>query len=144
MGAILRNTMFHYNIKNNYGGNVNSNEHYINGTSQQTGNSTSQEMERYLNQIIFEQPLHKFPFHFVAVYIFCIAIHVLFSVLYYAAFHPWKIIMGKKNSNENMEKGEREDISDHDRDESSPEAAEAKEVVEEEEAEEEEEETSHL
>ena len=129
MGAILRNTMFHYNIKKNYGGNDDSNEHYINGTSQQTGNSTNQEMERYLNQIIFEQPLHNFPFHFVVVYILCIVIHVLFSVLYYTAFHPWKIIIWKKNSPSEA---------------SDPAAAEEEVVVEAEEEDEEKEDTPHL
>ena len=145
MGAILRNTMFHYNIKE-----MNHTiEHYNNGTTKQMVNETNEETQRYLNQIIFELPLHNFPVYFIVVYMVCIFIYVLLSVIYYRVFHPWKIIMGKDNSIDHVQEGESKDNAHQDDDESpldeeGEEGEEEEEEGVEEEDEEEEEEISHL
>ena len=110
MGAILRNTVFHYNIKKK-GQNI---EHYNNGTTKQTTDTTTEEMPRYLDQIIFDDPLHNFPVYFIVVYIICILIYVLLSLLYYKLFHPWKIIMGKDNLLEPMQEDDSENDSQQD------------------------------
>ena len=53
-----------------------------------------------LNKILFEQPLKTFPSYFVVEYISCIVIYVALSAVYYRVFHPWKIIIWEKKSNE--------------------------------------------
>ena len=121
MGAILRNTMFHYNIKKNSGNNDDTMEHDNNGVTKQTGNEANQETQGYLDQIVFEQPLHNFPVFYVVVYMVCILSYALLSGLYYGVFHPWKMIMDKKNSVEDTKEGERQDNSQQVNDESSPE-----------------------
>lgn len=128
MGAILRNTVFHYNIKKKDSDNDGGIEH-----DNKTGNETNQGMQGFFNQIIFEQPLHNFPVYFVLMYIVCISIYVLLSILYYRVFHPWRIIMGKKNS---IQDEDSEDTPQQVNDEPLPE--------EENEVEEQEEEMSHL
>ena len=128
MGAILRNTVFHYNIKKKDSDNDGGIEH-----ASKTGNETNQEMQGFFNQIIFEQPLHNFPVYFVVMYIVCISIYVLLSIVYYRVFHPWRIIMGKKNS---IQDGQSGDTPQQVNDEPLPE--------EENEEEEQEEEMSHL
>ena len=118
MGAILRNTVFHYNIKMTRGNDDNILEDHINDTIKLGENGKNQEMRMYRNQIMFDQPLHIFPFHFVAVYGICILIYLLLSVTYYRVFHPWKIIMWKKNSNEYIaEEVDSKSVSEHDGDE---------------------------
>ena len=120
MGGILRNTMFHYNIKANDDDNDDTTEHSINNPGKQTGNETNQEMERHLNLVIFEQPLHNFPVYFLVVYIICMLIYVLLSLIYYRVFHPWKIIMGKNNYLEHIEEGDQKNVSQQNEEESTP------------------------
>ena len=81
MGAILRITMFHYNIKKTH-----------------VNDDNMIENQSYLDQILFQPPLHKFPVQFVGVYATCIAVYALLSVIYYHAFHPWKTAICEKKS----------------------------------------------
>ena len=118
MGAILRITVFHYNIKKTYNNNDTINEDHTNDNMKLNGVERNQEKKSYLDQILFEQPLHNFPIQFVVGYIICIVFYVLLSAIYYRVFHPWKIIICEKY-NEHIQKVESESNSKQDDDDSS-------------------------
>ena len=114
MGAILRNTMFHYNIKTTYGITNDTIKDNTNGTMRLSGDERNQEMQRYVDKIMFEKPLHSFPVEFVVVYIICILIYILLSVIYYRAFHPWKIIISEKKASAHLQEAQLECVPQQD------------------------------
>ena len=115
MGAILRNTVFPYNIKKKYGINDDNIQDYFNDTMKLSETGTNQEIQNYLNQLLFIHPLHNFPSQFVGWYIVCIVIYVLLSAIYYRAFHPWKNIILEKKTNEHKQEVKRKcSQQDHD------------------------------
>ena len=98
MGAILRSTMFPFNIKINYVNNNDIIKGYINETMIANMTERSPKIQAYLDKVVFEQPLHNFPFHLVLWYYFFIGLYVALSVIYYRFFHPWNILKCKKKS----------------------------------------------
>ena len=99
MGAILRNTMFHFNINIHYGNNTDIIKGHINETMRPNTIERNPEIQAYLDKVVFEQPLHNFPVHLVVWYYIFIGVYVVLSVIYYCAFHPWKILKREKKSN---------------------------------------------
>ena len=101
IGAILRHAMFHFNIRKTYGINNNIIEDHTNDTMPQNVDGMNQNLQGYLDIILFDQPLHNFPIHVIVIYIVCIVIYVLLTVIYYRVFHPWKIIIWQNKSKSN-------------------------------------------
>ena len=110
MGAILRNTMFHFNIKTSYDTYSDISEDHSNGTMKLNEVERNPIIPSYLNVIIFEQPLHDFPVKFVEFYIICTMFYVVFTAIYYRGFHPWKNIIWGKKSNKNIQEVQMESI----------------------------------
>ena len=113
--------MFHYNIKKKYGDINDIIDDYSNGTIQLRGNKTQeiQEIQSYINDILFQQPLRDFPGQFVVGYVISIVIYVLLALVYYIVLHPWKNIFLIKKSSEPTENVDREDLPQQDNDEPS-------------------------
>ena len=119
MGAILRHTMFPFNMKKTYGVNDDITNYHSNDTMMSNGTEINQGEQSYLDEILFEEPLHGFPIQFVGGYIICIAIYILLSAIYYRAFHPWKVIIWEKMSNKRVQEFEMDRIEQQDENESS-------------------------
>ena len=58
----------------------------------------NQEIQAYLDNVAFEQPLHNFPVQLVLWYYIFIGLYVALSYIFYRAFHPWKILKCEKKS----------------------------------------------
>jgi len=115
MGAILRITTFQYNIKETY----EDIDNHTNNTAKSNGIETNEDIPSNLEYILFYQPLHNFPIYFVVGYIICIGMYVVFTAIYYRAFHPWKNIIWDTKYNEHIQESEMESNSHQDDDESS-------------------------
>ena len=120
MGAILRHTVFHYNIKKTYGVDEDIMYNYTNNSMRPNGTENPPEKPSYLDQILFEAPLHNFPIHFIGLYIIFIVVFVLLSAIYYCFLHPWKNILSAKRSNKHIQEDKRKHNSQQGDNESSP------------------------
>ena len=106
VGFILRKTMFHFNIRENY-------RTHISDVSEQSTNITTvlnssvnkgvQETLTPFEKLLFEDQLRSFPIYFVSLFIICNVICVFLSSLYYKAFHPWRNILNNKEENKDDE-----------------------------------------
>ena len=115
MGAILRITVFQYNIKETYG----DIDNHANNTAKSNEIETNEDIPSNLEYILFDQPLHNFPIYFIVGYIICIGMYVVFTAIYYRAFHPWRSIIWDKKYKEHVQEDEMENNSQQDDDESS-------------------------
>ena len=84
-----------------------------------TGIERNEDITSNLEYILFYQPLHNFPIYFVVGYIICIGMYVVFTAIYYRAFHPWKIIIWETKYNEHIQEVEMENNLQQNDDESS-------------------------
>ena len=94
VGAILRFTMFPFNIKKDYQSNVEKDAmppHHPNSTaSSVTNENDSERMKSSWESLLIDNQIHNFPFYCVALYIISMIIFLTLSLLYHKCFNPKK------------------------------------------------------
>ena len=94
VGAILRFTMFPFNIKKDYQSNVEEDTmppHHPNSTASSVKNESDGEgMKSSWESLLIDNQIHNFPFYFVVLCIISTIIFLILSLLYHKCFKPKK------------------------------------------------------
>ena len=95
VGVILRNTLFHYNIKLGFEDNE---EDYIDDVfiNKRNGYFPFHDTKTF-TRYLFKSPLQHYPVGIAFCYQICILFYIFGCIIYYRFFHPWRqIILAKR------------------------------------------------